>query len=201
MVYSFNSLHLKLIPSTKGFLYRCPNRLTQPVQSPPYDFFFNSTPSQIQIHYSVAHMGPSIANGSSVSYHRHYCSRVSIPRGIVVIHFVVAQQTQRSKLVFLRRTSCRWEGGKATQSIGIFPFRQPTPFGSLSQNSSILNLALHPRFKRHTLPHPNHECAIDNDLGVSLRRECQASWSGHSVRIDCQRLFSPTTIIDELKLF
>jgi hypothetical protein len=188
-VFCFTSLLQNLTPFAKGYPFRSLNHQIQLVQYPLYNFSFKSTQSQTQIHYSVACKVLSTASGFSARYHRHYYSLVLIPKDIAVIHFAGELQIQPSKLVFHERISCRWEDGKATQLTVIFLLQPTTPFYSHSQNSSTL-LALHPRFHHHTLPHPNHECDIEADNGVSLRRECQASWSDHSERFGCQRLFS-----------
>ena len=185
------------------FLFHYPSHLTQPARSLLCNFSFNGTQSQIQIHYFVAHMVPLIASGFSARPHKHCYLPASIPKDTAVIHFVVALQIQHSKREFQGRTSCKWEDGKATQLIDIFLFHQPIPNCSHSQNSSTLILGPHPRFLHHTplYPHPIYECAIESDNGVSLRREYQASWSDHSDRFGCQRLFSPHSFPGELKRF
>jgi hypothetical protein len=193
MGFFFISLPQNLTLFAKGFAFRYPNHLTLHVRYPLCNFFFKGTQNRMQIHYSVAHKGPLTASGFSAGYHRHYYLLALILRDTAVIHFVRGQQTQRLRLVFPVRTSCRWEDGKATQSTAIFPLQLTTPFYFHSQKSSTLILALHPRFPRHTLPfHPTHECAIEANDGVSLRREYQASWSDHSNGFGCQRLFSHT---------
>jgi hypothetical protein len=92
--------------------------------------------------------------------------------------------------------------GKATPLTAIFLLEPTTPFYSHSQKSSTLILALHPRFLHRTLPHqhPNHECVIESDDWVSLRRECQASWSDHSERFWLPEAVFPYTF-GELQLF
>src|SRR5438552_3620553 len=100
MVSYFNFLHPKPTPSEKVFLFHFPSHLIQPAQSLLYNFSFNGTQSQIQIHYSVAHMVPLIATGFSATPHKHCYLSASISKDTAVIHFVIALQILHSKREF-----------------------------------------------------------------------------------------------------
>jgi hypothetical protein len=82
------------------------------------------------IPYSVVHMAHSIENGFSVRYLKYCYLPASTPRDTLVILFVVAPRFPLSWLGLLRRTSCKWDDGKAIQSTG------PTDLGPTTHKIS-----------------------------------------------------------------
>jgi len=173
--YCYDSLHPKPTPFARVSPFHYPHRMIPHALLLRYICCFNDIPNLSANPYSLVLTVHSIAIGFYGECHKHYSSGASTREALAVTPFVVEQLTPPKRQAYHGLISCEWGDGRATQSNDTSPSLPTLPYYSHSLDNSI-GLA-HQSRSSHP-QHLPHEHDTEPDIGISLRRECQANRSG-----------------------
>ena len=174
-VYCCDSLHQKPTPFARVSLFHYPLLTIPHARLLLCVCCFNAIPNLSANPCSLVLTVHSIVIGYYSECHKHCSWRASIQEVLAVTPFVVEQLTPPKRQVYHGLISCEWGDGRAMRSKDTSPSLPTIHYYSHSLGNSISlahqSQSCHPQY----LPH-EHDTELD--IGVSLRRECQANWSG-----------------------